>query len=267
MALALAAIGAEVGSGGGTIEDFNVPGTQSQEAVNLLEKRVPVFWGAESQAVLATRAGSILSPELRAVIEDSVLRLKRVPQIATVIDPLRSGSISRDRRAALIQMFFSVPEPAVRESSLRAVERALSPAHAAGLEVQFAGEVYPGSRIALSEVPELVGIAIGVMILLVTFGTFVAAGLPLLTALIGVVIAVMGVTALSAIVDVASASVSLALMLGLSCGIDYALFVLSRHRTNLLQGQSVEDSVALAAGTAGSSVCSPRSHSSSACVV
>ena len=89
---------------------------------------------------------------------------------------------------------------------------------------------------------------------MITFGAFAAAGMPILGAIIGVVTTLMGITAVASVVTIASASTTVALMLGLSCGIDYGLFILSRHRTNLLNGMTPEESVPLAMGTAGSSV-------------
>ena len=89
---------------------------------------------------------------------------------------------------------------------------------------------------------------------MITFGAFAAAGMPILGAIIGVVTTLMGITAIASVVNIASASTTVALMLGLSCGIDYGLFILSRHRTNLLNGMTPEESVPLAMGTAGSSV-------------
>jgi RND superfamily putative drug exporter len=119
---------------------------------------------------------------------------------------------------------------------------------------EYAGSVYPGWRLVPSEAPELIGLVVAFIILLITFGAFVTAGLPILTAIVGVVITLMGVTAIAAVVNIASASTTVALMLGLCCGIDYGLFILSRHRNNLLTGLEPEDAAALAAGTAGSSV-------------
>lgn len=122
----------------------------------------------------------------------------------------------------------------MKDSTLDAIKKAVQPAVDAGVQVEYSGSVYPGSRFKISETPELVGILVAFIILIITFGAVVAAGLPVITALIGVVTALMGVTALAAAVNVASASTSLAIMLGLSCGIDYALFILFRHRTNVL---------------------------------
>src|SRR5258708_23630224 len=145
----------------------------------------------------------------------------------------------------------------MKTSTLDALNAAVTPARDAGVKTESSGSVYPGSAPKISELPEVIGIAIGFLILLVTFGAVAAAGLPILTALIGVLIGFMGVTAVAAVVDVASASTSLAVMLALSCGIDYALFISSRHRTTLLQGMTLEDSIALAVGTPCSSLVFP----------
>ena len=169
-------------------------------------------------------------------------------------DPFQAKAISANGRAALVSVQYSATVADVKTSTLDALDAAAGPARAAGAEVEFSGTVYPGSTVTSSELPELIGVLIRLLILLVSFGALMAAGLPLLTALIGLEVALMGITALGAVVTVSSASTALAVMLGLSCGIDYALFIASRHRTNLMRGMSVEDSVALAVGTSGSSV-------------
>ena len=151
-------------------------------------------------------------------------------------------------------MQWSAPAAGVKDSSLAAVKAAMKPVQADGVQVAYNGSVYPGWRTAISEVPELIGLIIAFGILMITFGAFAAAGMPILGAIIGVITTLMGITAVASVVTIASASTTVALMLGLSCGIDYGLFILSRHRTNLLNGMTPEESVPLAMGTAGSSV-------------
>src|SRR5260370_3832147 len=244
-----------VGSGGKTVDSFTVPGAQSQQATDLLAQRIPAFAGGQTQVVFATSGPAKVTESVyRTSIEPARANLRKVPQVAVVSDPFRSGSIAAGGRAALARVQYSASNANVKTSTLDALSAAVTPSRDAGVQTEFSGSVYPGSAPKISELPEVIGIAIGFRIRLVTFGAFVAAGLPILTALIGVVIAFMGVLAVAAVVDVASASTSLAVMLGLSCGIDYALFISSRHRTNLLQGMTVEDSIALAVGSAGSSV-------------
>ncbi len=253
----VAAIGAIVlatASGGKTNDNFTIPGTEAQQASDLLSQKVPALAGGQSQIVFATKSGDITSATNMAAIEASVAALKKVPQVASVADPYAAKQVSADKHVALAFVQFSSSAADVNTASLDAEQKAVDSARTAGLEVEFTGSVYPGWRTAISELPELVGLIIAFIILLITFGAVVAAGMPIITAIIGVVITLMGVTAIASVINVASASTTVALMLGLSCGIDYGLFILSRHRANLLNGMSPYDSIGLAAGTAGGSV-------------
>ncbi len=181
-------------------------------------------------------------------------KLESIPQVSAVTTPFQSHLVSPSGTIALGQVQWSVPAAGVKDSSLNAVTEAMKPVQADGVRVAYNGSVYPGWRTVLSEVPELIGLIIAFGILMITFGAFVAAGMPILGAIIGVITTLMGITAVASVLTIASASTTVALMLGLSCGIDYGLFILSRHRTNLLNGMTPEESVPLAMGTAGSSV-------------
>jgi putative drug exporter of the RND superfamily len=235
--------------------DITIPGTESQNVVNLLKQKLPVYSGAQSQVVFAANGGQdVTSAAYRAGIEASVKQMENVPQVTTVTDPFQAKSVSADGKAALVTVLWKVTATDVKDSSLDALQTATNPAKDAGLQVAYGGAVYPGWLPKPSEAPELIGILIAFVILLVTFGAFVAAGVPILTAIIGVLIVVTGITALSAVTSIASTSTTVAIMLGLSTGIDYGLFILSRHRAQLLAGREMEESVATAVGTAGSSV-------------
>jgi RND superfamily putative drug exporter len=250
LAVVLAAV-----SGGKTNDKFTVPGTESQEASDLLTAKLPELAGGQTQVVFATKGSiKVTDSSYRAGIEAAISNLQHVPQVVSVSDPFETGVVSADQHVALSQVQFG-PQPAdVKDSSLDKMKEATVPARDAGVQVEYGGSVYPGWRTEVSELPELIGLIVAFLILMVTFGAFVAAGLPILTAIIGVAVTLSTVTAIAAVIDIASASTTVALMLGLSCGIDYGLYILSRHRNNLLLGMEIEDSVALAAGTAGSSV-------------
>lgn len=242
-------------SGGKTNDNFTIPGTESQETADLLAQKMPALNGGQTQIVFATTGAAKLTDAAdKAAIESAVTTLKGIPGVVSVSDPLAPGSLSPDATVAIGSVQFSASPVDVDESALDAIEKAVVPTEDVGVDIAYSGTVYPGWNVPLSELPEIVGLITAFVILLITFGAFVAAGLPILTAIIGVVTTLMGVTALASVIDIASASTTVALMLGLSCGIDYGLFILSRHRNNLLQGMDVEDSVALAVGTAGSSV-------------
>lgn len=250
-----AAITLSVVGGGKTDNTFTVPGTESQRATNLLKQKLPALGGGQTQIVFATRgATKVTAPAYRAGIEASIAKLKKVPQVGLVSDPFATKGISQNGNVALGSVQFTAQPTDVTTESLDAVKAAVVPAQDAGVEVEYSGSVYPGWQMAVSEAPELIGLLVAFVILSITFGALVAAGLPILTAIIGIVVTLMSITALASVMTIASTSTTVAMMLGLSCGIDYGLFILARHRNNLLTGMSIEDSVAMAAGTAGSSV-------------
>ena len=255
LAAAIAAITLGIASGGKTNDNFTIPGTESQHVADLLKQNVPALAGGQTQVVFAAPAGgNIEAASEKAGVEAALTRLKTVPQVVAVSDPFRNGAISADHRVALGQVQWDSAAADVKDSSLSAMQTAVAPAQRAGVEVEYSGSVYPGWRLTPSELPELIGIILAFIILTIAFGALIAAGLPILNAIIGVIITLMGVTALASVINIASASTTVALMLGLSCGIDYGVFILARHRNNLLTGLSVEDSATLAAGTSGSSV-------------
>jgi putative drug exporter of the RND superfamily len=256
LAAAVAAIALAQGSGGKTNDTFTIPGTEAQNAAALLQAKLPAFSGGQSTIVFATSHGTakVTDPADRAAIESAMAKLKSIPQVSVVTTPFQSHLVSPSGQIALGQVQWSAPAAAVTDSSLNAVKAAMKPVQADGVQVAYNGSVYPGWRLPVSEMPELIGLIIAFGILMITFGAFAAAGMPILGAIIGVITTLMGITAVASVVSIASASTTVALMLGLSCGIDYGLFILSRHRTNLLNGMTPEESVPLAMGTAGSAV-------------
>src|SRR5260370_5887898 len=184
-----------IGSGGKTVDNFTVPGTQSQQATDLLAKRIPAFAGAETQVVFATsEPAKVTESVYRTSIEAALANLRKVPQVAVVSDPFQTGSIAADGRAALARVQYSASSANVKTSTLDALNAAVTPSRDAGVQTEFSGSVYPGSAPKISELPEVIGIAIGFLILLFPFGTLAAAGLPILTAHIGQVIAFIAYT-------------------------------------------------------------------------
>ncbi|WP_040805926.1 MMPL family transporter [Nocardia concava] len=253
--LLIGAITFAASTGGKTNDNFTVPGTESQDAVSLLQDRLPAFSGAQMQVVFgAPGMVKVTDQRVTAEIEQVMTGLKGLPQVAAVVDPFQSQAVSPDQRVALGSVQFAVSAGEVEQSTLDAVTRVADQARDQGLQVEFAGGVYPGFSAEIPHTPEILGIIAAFVILLVTFGAVVAAGLPIVTALVGVGIGLTGILGIAAFVDVPSAATSLALMLGLSCGIDYALFILSRHRHHIVLGMTAAESIPLAVGTAGSSV-------------
>lgn len=253
LTLVVATIALAALSGGKTNDDFTIPGTEAQQVTDLLQAKVPQLAGGQMQVVIAAPAGSTMTTQ-QAEITRVVAALAKLPGVAAARSPFATHLVSQDDTVAVAMVQFTQAPADIPDSTLDAVQSAVAPLRAAHDQVAYDGSAYPGWVTKPSEAPELIGLVIALVILIVTFGSLVAAGTPLLSAIIGVVITLTGVTAIASIINVAAASTTVAIMLGLSCGIDYGLFIVSRYRSNLLTRKTPLDAIGLAAGTAGSSV-------------
>ncbi len=240
---------------GKTSDAFSVPGTESQRALNLLAKKFPGTGGATARIVVAAPAGHTLrEPQYRKLIAPTVALARRVPQTVTTPAAFRkSATVSRDGRVSFADLAFAVSVDKLTDATKAALERVAGPARRAGLQVEFSGGVVSTGSGKQSS-GEAIGLVAAFIVLMVTFGALLAAGLPLVTAIVGVAIGLLGIEALTGLVKLNSTAPTLALMLGLAVGIDYALFIVSRHRQQLAEGLDPEESVARAVGTAGSAV-------------
>lgn len=239
-------------SGGKTSDNVTIPGTEAQHAVSVLQAKLPAAAGASTTVVFATPNASISAAKYQMAIKTSVQKLSKVDQVATATDPFVLKSISPDNHVALATVTYTTDATAVKTTTLDDLGPAVAQARAAGVQVEFAGEVYPRASPGVST--EAIGLLVAMVVILLTFGSLVAAGLPLLTAVIGVLGTGFAITAVASLTDVSSASTSVSSLLGLSCGIDYSLFILARHRGYLLAGMDPQNSAGRSAGTAGSSV-------------
>ncbi len=254
VALLVASGVAAATAGGKTSDTFTMPGTESQRATDLLRERFPDQSGSSTQVVFASRTGEPLTgARYRAAIDRTVDALADVDGVAAARPPWAAKAVSGDGTIALGSVHYPVSAMEVSDATQDGVAEAVAPARRAGLQVEFGGEVVPG----LSMEPpssEALGLGVAVLVLLVSFGSILAMGLPIVTALLGLGIAMSGIGLLSAVVDLSSSAPTLAVMIGLAVGIDYALFVVTRHRQNLGQGLGPEESAARANATAGSAV-------------
>jgi putative drug exporter of the RND superfamily len=240
--------------GGQFDDEFTIPGSQSQEALNRLDELSPAAAGVSAQIVfVAPEGASVGDPEYAPAVSSVVQAAGAVDQVAAVADPFATRAISPDGRAALATVSFDVPLEDLDRGNVEALEDAATAAEDAGLDVAVGGNAYGSTGVAISAT-EFIGVAVAVLVLLITFGSLLAAGMNLLTALIGVGVGMAGLLAASGVITLSSSAPTLALMIGLAVGIDYALFLLSRHRTQLAVGMDPEESTARATGTAGSAV-------------
>ncbi|MGV9449935.1 MMPL family transporter [Streptomyces sp. NPDC003635] len=261
VALVWAAVLAAVGLGamkapGAVDEEFSMPGIESQKAFDLMEERFPgtTADGATARVVFVAPDGQkVTAAENKEAVAAAVTELGDGSQVASAVDPFQAGAVSEDGTTAYTTVTYQVGVNDLTDASLTHLEDALEEARDSGLTVEAGGTALedtggPGGA------AEIIGVAIAAVVLLVTFGSLVAAGLPLLTALIGVGVSMAAITALSSALGLSTTTGTLAMMLGLAVGIDYALFVVSRYREERAKGRAPQEAVALATGTAGSAV-------------
>jgi putative drug exporter of the RND superfamily len=251
--LLLVAVGFAAASFSGQFSSkFEVPGTESQRAQDLLHEKYPGAGGASARVVFEAPEGEKLTdPENQAAVMETVGKTEKAGDVSTVIDPYEAQAISKDGRIGYADVIYPMPADEVDGPARDELEKSAEPAKAAGMQVEFGGGLVTDESEAGSE---SMGMMIGFLVLAITLGSLVAAGLPLMTALFGVAIAVGGVTALSGVFELTETAPTLATMLGLAVGIDYALFILSRHRQNMDDGLEPREAAAQATGTAGSAV-------------
>jgi RND superfamily putative drug exporter len=255
LVVAAATVALSVNVSGKTVDGFSIPGTPAQEAINLLEQRFPEAGagGASANIVFAAPAGTDLTDTApKQKIRLSLADLSRAGQVANIVEPYEAEAVSDDHRIAYARVVFTVPAADLNDSSRQAIARAVSVGRNAGLTVEVGGDAVESSD--SGGLSEVIGVAGAAMILMLTFGSLLAAGLPLLTALFGVTIGLSLVTIGSGIWELSSETSTLALMLGLAVAIDYALFIVSRYRSELRAGRAKEDAIGQATGTAGSAV-------------
>ncbi|GAA4730682.1 MMPL family transporter [Modestobacter marinus] len=240
--------------GGEFDDEFTIPGSESQAALDRLDEVSPAAAGAGAQLVfVAPEGATVADPQYAAAIAETVAAAGQVDQVAGVQDPFATQSISPDGRAALAPVQYAVPPPELGENALEDLQAATAPAADAGLQVEVGGAAFNTGAVTVGPL-ELIGVVVAVLVLVVTFGSLLAAGMNLLTALVGVGIGLTGLLATSGVITLSSTAPTLALMIGLAVGIDYTLFILSRHRSQLAAGMDPEESAGRAAGTAGSAV-------------
>ena len=240
----------------GEEEDISMPGTESQKAFDLLDQRFPQSssQGAEARLVFQAPDGQrVTATDNKQAIEEAIGSLAGGKQVAEATDPFEEGTVSKDGAVAYSTITYTKAAVDLSGSTKSALEDAAEQARDAGLIAEIGGsaldaEVSPGGT------TEMIGVAVAAVVLILTLGSLVAAGLSLLSAFTGVGISFGVISALSVALGLTSTVAILALMLGLAVGIDYALFITTRYREERARGAEPEEAAGLAVGTAGSAV-------------
>ncbi|MFE3068592.1 MMPL family transporter [Streptomyces sp. NPDC059247] len=254
--------------GGQFSDDFSLPGVQSAQGLDVLTAHDPAAGGYGAQIVLNRPSGPLADES--AAVGSAVASLQKLPDVLSAQNPLPpqgttppppptgtpdTGPLSTDGRTAYITVRFSVPPATLGTGYLPGVDAAVQPLRAAGVTVEYGGPLGELARPQADDrTSEAIGFAVAVLVLLIGFGSAVAAVLPLITALLGAVcgLALLGLAA--AAFTFGTVSPTLATMIGLGVGIDYALFLVTRHRQNLMNGHDPAESAALATATSGRAV-------------
>ena len=238
--------------GGEVANDFRVPGVEAQHARDLLKERFPTQAGASGQVVFHVPEGRLDEPARRAELAAALERLRTGSRVTLVTDPFdpAGATVSPDGRTAFTNVQYD--KQTLERANYDDVVRAVEATRAAGIQTEISGSI----AMAANEVEsrEGIGLLVAVIVLLVAFGSVIAMGIPIGTAVLGLAIGLSGIGILAGFISVPDVSPMLAAMIGLGVGIDYALFVVTRHRQHLHEGMPVAAAAGRANATAGQSV-------------
>jgi RND superfamily putative drug exporter len=241
-----------------TNDNLTLPGTGSTKATELLEEKLPEQAFGSNPLVFQAKAGQVLTaPKYASAVEESVKRLNALHDVNSAVSPLSPEGakfLSKDRSVGYVPVILSVGPSELTEAQALAVLDAGNPAEAAGVKVSVGA--YVGSQLSKPDTgaSDAIGIAAAIVILLFAFGTATAMVLPIFSAILGLACSLSIIRLLEHVVQVPSVASTLATMIGLGVGIDYALFIVTRHKLQLADGMEMRESVARATATAGGAV-------------
>jgi putative drug exporter of the RND superfamily len=240
-------------AGGAFVDDLVAPGSQSEEAMQLLEERFPDAAGGSAMAVFAAPDGQRLEG-YRPAVEAAIARITAVEHVTTVVDPFTAGTVSPDGRIGFAQITFDRPSTELGPEPPAAVADALALARESGIAAEVGGDAAFINAPGETSGTEAAGLLAALVVLVVAFGTIVAALVPIALTLVAVAVGLGGITLLANAMDVSSAAPTIGAMIGLGVGIDYALFIMARYREHRAAGQDNSTALSNAMGSAGSAV-------------
>ena len=249
--IAIATIGASTTIGGETSDRFEVPGVEAQRALDVLEERFPSVAGTSAQLVFAVDDGTLSDPTAATAVDAALTEVAAQPDVGSVGELQRSA----DGRIAYADVQYSQPSSEIGDDAFERLEATADAANASGaVQMELGGDLPSDAANTPPVGQELIGLLAAVIVLLLAFGSVIAMGLPIGTALLGLATSIGLITLIAAVVDVPSIAPTLATMIGLGVGIDYALFIVTRHRENLKLGMTVEEAAGRSNATSGSAV-------------
>ena len=255
VAVATTAIASAAGRNYAT--NFTLPGTQSQRVLDLLKKEFPTQSGDVDTIVFHTANGTVDDPQVKAAITKLLDQVSGDPHVVSVRSPLGTEGavqVSHDRRTAFATVNYDKPSNQVPNDAGKPVLNQIASVNVPGLKIAAGGQVMENAEGFSVGPATLIGAIAALIILLFTFGSLVAAGMPLLTAGFGLITGVALIGLATHVTSIPNVSTDLALMIGLGVGVDYALFIVTRFRENYLAFGDVEQSVVEAMDTSGRAI-------------
>jgi uncharacterized membrane protein YdfJ with MMPL/SSD domain len=245
------------GVGAETSNDLSLPGTESQQATDLLASRFPPQQNGSSPVVFYAPRGKVTDQANKQAVEASYKALVKAPHVASAPDPFAnaaSGLVSKDATTAFTPVLLDIPNGDVTEELAGAILDTTAPARKAGLEVSIGGNLGGVLSKSPTESSEVVGLIAAMVILALTFGSLVAMGMPIVTAVLGLATALGLIGLLGHLLAIPTVGPTLATMIGLGVGIDYALFLVTKHRDQMARGIERHESIARAVATSGGAI-------------
>jgi RND superfamily putative drug exporter len=237
--------------------NFSLPGPDAQRAIDVLTREFPAQAGDSDQIVFRARRGRVTTPRMRARIEPMLRQVARASQVSGVVSPFTpagSDAVSSDGRIAFATVDFDKRANQLPKASIERVISLAEGARSATLQVELGGQAIEQTEQPPFGFTTAIGVMAAIVVLLISFGSLVAMGLPILTALLGLGTGVGLIALGSQAIDMPDFSTELAVMIGLGVGIDYSLFIVTRFRENYRRGDDVETATIVAMDTAGRAV-------------
>jgi RND superfamily putative drug exporter len=243
--------------GENTNDNLSLPGTDSQRATKALEKSFPDQANGTSPVVLHVSHGKLTDADNARAVEQAAVGVAKEPNVASVVSPLSpqgAGALSKDKTTGYLSVTLAVPPGELSVDDAHKIIDGANPAKAAGIEVQTGGQLGQKVSKPATESSELIGIVAATVILALTFGTVVSMLIPILNAIVALLATLAIIRLLGHVTTVPTVAPTLATMIGLGVGIDYALFIVTRHFRGIHDGLAIDESIARAAATSGGAV-------------
>ncbi|HEY5286614.1 MAG TPA: MMPL family transporter [Solirubrobacteraceae bacterium] len=243
--------------GENTNDNLSLPGTDSQHATDTLKTSFPDQANGTSPIVLHAYSGKLTEAKSSTAVNEAAADVAKAPHVASVVNPLTpqgASALSKDKSTGYLSVTLAVSPGELSVSEVQTIIDAANPAKAAGLQVETGGQLGQKVSKTSTESSELIGIIAAMIILTFTFGTVVSMLLPILNAVLALLSTLAIIRLLGHVISVPTVAPTLATMIGLGVGIDYALFIVTRHLRGLDEGLDVHESIARAAATSGGAV-------------